>query len=65
MRIENILEKLTPREEKVVKMIIDRKSLTEIAAHFEVSLERIGQIVAKSVRKIAFIIKKDDANNQS
>lgn len=47
-----ILESLTPREEKVIKLIAEKKTLKEIAKHFSVTQMRVRQIEAKATRKL-------------
>lgn len=58
------LNQLTPREEKVVKMLYglggqDFHSFKEIADHFQLSIERVLQILNKAERKIRYRWQKD------
>lgn len=54
--IDEALEMLTPREQKVLKMRFgidcDQKTLEEVGRHFDVNRERIRQIEAKALRKL-------------
>jgi len=56
-QVKNVLESLTPREEKVLKMRfgIDERTdhtLEEVGQNFSVTRERIRQIEAKALRKL-------------
>lgn len=61
MNFEQILATLTPREEKVIKMILERQSLSDISKHFEVSTDRLSQIISKGLRKIKHLINTQHA----
>jgi RNA polymerase primary sigma factor len=55
--VREVLESLTPREEKVLKMRfgIDERTdhtLEEVGQNFSVTRERIRQIEAKALRKL-------------
>jgi DNA-binding CsgD family transcriptional regulator len=54
-------DKLTPREEKVIRMIADGKSFEEVGVQFAVTRERIRQIADKVSRKIARIARDQEA----
>ena len=61
--IGNLLETLTSREEKVLKMrfgIGEKKEYTleEVGQHFDVTRERIRQIEAKAIRKLRHPIRR-------
>jgi RNA polymerase primary sigma factor len=62
-RVKQILSTLTPREEKIIKMLfgVDRPINTEqgIAEYFGVTKERIVQIVSKCKRKLEYGSRKD------
>lgn len=48
----SMLPRLTPREEKVVRMFLARESSEEIAAHFELTYKRILQIYNNALSKM-------------
>lgn len=55
--IYSMLPRLTPREEKVVSMLLDGDTYEEIAAHFELSYKRILQIYNNALRKMRRMIE--------
>ena len=53
----NVLDTLTPREEKVLRLRVGlddgrARTLEEVGKEFNVTRERIGQIEAKALRKL-------------
>jgi hypothetical protein len=52
---------LSPKEEKIVRMVADGKSFDEIGVHFDVTRERIRQIADKASRNIAKIMSDQEA----
>ena len=59
IRVDNILCKLTPKEEFVIRKRFgigedDSKTLEEISAVFDVTRERIRQIQVKAIKKLRF-----------
>lgn len=54
-------QKLSPREEKIITMIVDGKDFEEIGKHFAVTRERIRQIADKTSRKIKRIAGNEEA----
>ena len=55
---------LSPREEKVAKMVVDGKSYEEIGIEFDVTRERVRQIADKATRKIATIMQQHVAQQR-
>jgi hypothetical protein len=55
---------LTPREKSVIQMIADGKSFEEIGILFSVTRERIRQIADKASRKIARIMRDQEAERR-
>lgn len=47
-----MLARLTPREEKVIKMLLAKTRPETICEHFVVSQERLNQIIARAFRKL-------------
>lgn len=58
--VKKVLHKLTPREEKVIKMYLGiddtPSSISAIAFYFDVENERVNQILVKAFKKIVFYI---------
>lgn len=54
------MSRLSPREEKIVRLTVDGKSTEEIGVHFDVTRERIRQIADKAKRKIARITRDQE-----
>lgn len=56
-QIDNVLQTLTPREEKIIRLRFgldgtDEHTLEEIGEGFEITNERVKQILAKALRKL-------------
>src|SRR5262245_40012651 len=48
----------TPREAKIVSMVLSNTPTTEIANYFKITVERVDQIIERSRRKIDFVRTK-------
>jgi RNA polymerase sigma-70 factor, ECF subfamily len=59
--LARLLARLTPREEEVVLLRLDALKYREIASHLGISASSVNTLLARALRKIARMLRRDPA----